>query len=479
MDRGFMQRAVFALSISLLVGACTRDASNPFGLTPDSPFSSWSCMTGSRLVSSKLCPPLVPPSFGKEELSLAELIDIGLQNNPATKETWAQARAAAGEYGQSLSPYYPNFEFDGSYTRLRATFDVPGPIAPYYETIAKPELRVCYTLLDFGQRSSAAEGARQALYYADLMHNQQLQALLQLIMNDYYNYLYQLENLQGIQLNFENAQESLAAANHRFDLGLSALGDVAQARTQFLQSRINLTNQKQAVENSFAKLAADLGLPANVPFKVQPIPADFSGEPLLQEVAVLVEKAQSQRQDFLAAQANVYSKRALVDRAKAEVRPVVDGIFNLGRNYYSGGRHEDYHFLAAVRLSFPIFNGFYYRNGIRVAEANLEQAKARMIQTELGIVQDITTAHMSVKTSSQNLKDSLEYLESAQMEFDIALHNYQAGTGTILDVLSAQSSLADARMKRAGAHYEWFSSLAAIAYATGSLCNSDCGESCL
>ncbi len=41
---------------------------------------------------------------------------------------------------------------------------------------------------------------------------------------------------------------------------------------------------------------------------------------------------------------------------------------------------------------------------------------------------------------------------------------------TILDVMSAQSSLADARSKKANSQKNWFVSLASIAYATGSLC---------
>jgi outer membrane protein len=107
-----------------------------------------------------------------------------------------------------------------------------------------------------------------------------------------------------------------------------------------------------------------------------------------------------------------------------------------------------------------------------VAQANLEGSKAQLMQTELTIIQHVTTAHLGVKTAAQNLKDAVEYLKSAELEFKIALSSYKAGTATILDVMSAQSSLADARSKQAGSQRDWFTSLAAIAYATGSLCSA-------
>lgn len=432
-------------------------------------------MKGNTLISSKFCQTLLPTTFGEGELNLAELVDIALQNNPATKQTWAIARSSAAQYGQTLSSFYPNIQFDGSYLRAKGTFiDTGGPELPYYATQGGPDVTLSYTLFDFGQRTSAAMAAREALYYADLNHNQEIQSVIQNVMNDYYSYLYQISQLKANEANLANAQMSLDAANERFALGLAALGEVAQARTQFLQNRINLNTQKQNVENAFAQLAVDLGLPANLRFKVQSMPEQIKAEPLLESVEQLVEYAQNQRQDFLAAQANLRSKEALLLKAKREVLPVFGTNLDVGHYWFNGGHQEKtIHWSAAFNMTFPLFDGFYYKNGVRGAEANVELAKAQLMQTELNVIQSVTTAHMGVKTAALNLSDSEEYLKSAELEFKIALANYKAGTGTILDVISAQSFLADARSQKAQAEQNWFISLATIAYATGSLCDHE------
>ncbi len=492
-----LRRSYFFIAIGIL-SSCARDAADPLSLAPENPYSTWVPMRGNSLVSSRYCKTLLPTTFGEGALNLAELLDIALQNNPSTKQTWANARASAAQYGETMSSFYPQINVSNSFVRQKGSFPTsqaftassgssPGSgsaaalgntvatnalvTQTFYASQGGPDVSLSYVLFDFGQRTAAATAAREALYYADLTHNQEIQTILQTVMDDYYNYVYQMAALHANEANLANAQMSLDAANERFALGLAALGDVATARTQFLQSRINLTSQKQAVENAFAQLAVDAGLPANIRFKIQPLPDQVIADPVLESIEKLVAIAQNQRQDLLAAEANVRSKQALVLRAKREILPVLSTTLDTGHYWFQKGMQEQgMHWIASLSLDFPIFDGFYFKNNVRHAEANLEASKAQLYQTELSMIQNITTAHMGVKTAALNLSDSDEYLQAAELEFNIALANYKAGTKTILDVLSAQSSLADARSKKAEAQQNWFSSLASIAYATGSLC---------
>ena len=475
----------------LLLGSCMRDAVDPFSLAPSTSYANWTPMKGNTLVSSRYCQTLLPSNFDSHSLSLSELLDIALQNNPSTKQTWAMARSAAAQYGESLSPFFPAIDVSALYFRQRAAFPSTGipsasagggggggsffddsaGVTTNYFTEAGPDVQLTYTLFDFGQRTAASLAAREALYYADLTHNQQIQTVLQTVMDDYYDYLYQLALLRGNEANLVNAQASLDAANERFSLGLAALGDVAQARTQCLQNKINLTTQKQNVENAFAQLAADLGLPANLRFKVAPLPDQIAADPMLESVDQLVCEAQNQRQDFLAARADLRSKEASLLKAQRAPYPVFDTSLDVGKYWFEKGQHEQQcHWTAIVSVNLPLFQGFFFRNQIKDAEAKVDLARANLFQKEISIIQGVTTAHMGVKTAAENLTDSEEYLKAAELEFNIALTTYKAGTATILDVLSAQSSLADARSKKAGAQQNWFTSLASIAYATGSLC---------
>jgi len=459
------------LAAPLLFTGCLRFAADPLPLTPETPYSSWTPLKGNRLISSRYCQTLLPPAFDEKELSLAELIDIALQNNPTTQRTWASARAAAAQYGQSLSPFMPNVEFRGSYFREKGNFVNLGPLIAFYTTTAGPDIQLTFTLFDFGQRSAAAMQAREALYYADYTHNQQIQTVLQTVMNDAYQYLYTLASFRAKEADLLTAQTSLDAANEKFSLGIAALGDVAQARTQFLQAKIALTTQRQMVEDAYAQLASDLGIPSTTCFKVAPLPEQVTADPILASLDDLVSQAQQQRQDFLAAQAQVRAQEASLMAAERSILPVLSTRLNMGQYWFQKGvREETPHWSGELFVTFPIFDGFYIRNSVRNAEANLSASKAFLMQTELSVIQSVTTARLGVKTAAENLKDTDEYLKAAELEFQIALTSYRSGTQTILDLLSAQSSLADARSQKAKTQRDWFTSLASLAYATGSLC---------
>lgn len=446
--------------------------SDPYSMAPETPYSSWSANKGSTLISSKFCDTYLPPKDGNEKLTLAELIDIALRNNPETKKTWADARSAASNYSQSLAKYYPNLDFNITAERIRAVFYNTQVFVPYYLTQVNPEFNLTYTLLDFGRRKNSSESARQMLYFADAIHNRKIQSIIQTVMSDYYQYLFEKQSLLAKESNLKNAEASLDAANQRFKLGLGALGDVTQARTEYLQKKIDLISQKQFLEDAYASLAKNLGLPANFIFQVEDLPEKTETHSILDGLDDLIAKAQEQRQDFIAAQAEMRSKLADLKRAEADYYPTISGGFDFGKYFYNGGQTEDYHYRAVLRLNLPIFKGFFYKNAVKKARADLRSAEASVIEKELAIVKDVTVTHYGVKTAAETLDATVEYIEEARRRYDIAFQNYKSGTGTILDVLSAQSSLADARSRLADGKREWYSSLVDLSFATGSLCST-------
>ena len=60
-------------------------------------------------------------------------------------------------------------------------------------------------------------------------------------------------------------------------------------------------------------------------------------------------------------------------------------------------------------------------------------------------------------------------LKSAQQAEDVANARYKNGLDSILDVLSAQATLANARVQEVQARLNWFAALAAMGHAVGGL----------
>ena len=436
-------------------------------------------------------PPELPTQ--EEPYSLGELIDIALRNNVQTKITWAQARSAAATYGQSQSQFFPEVNGDFFYQRARQpSFNSNLGAAPvgtavtplnptassqlnqvtvtdFYYSIWGPQLSISYLIYDFGTLRATSEASRQALYNADWTHNDAIMTLLQTIMTDFYSYLYQKQLLIADLANVDTAKLTLEAAQTGFNTGVRDVSDVLQAKTQLLQNQTTWVGQQQNVETAYTTMLNDMGLPANIRLTTQEMPAVLPENDIVPPVETLIEVAMQNRPDLLASEANLRSKEQSLLAAKRQWLPQFNYSFDLGKDYYNNGLHDKYNFTSTFTVSMPLFQGFYYRNAIKIAQANKKAAEEQVKQTELQMIKEVTTYHYNVRVAFDTVKFATAFLAAAQEQYVVALAQYKQGTNTILDVTSAQSSLADARAQQANAFQQWYTSLANLAYSTGIL----------
>ena len=82
---------------------------------------------------------------------------------------------------------------------------------------------------------------------------------------------------------------------------------------------------------------------------------------------------------------------------------------------------------------------------------------------------DVWKAYQSLTTATQSLQSTADLLASAEQSAKVALGRYKAGVGNVLDLLSAQSALAAARLQRIQAELDWHVFRATLAQAMGAL----------
>ncbi|MGE5195734.1 MAG: TolC family protein [Anaerolineae bacterium] len=483
-----------------------RSVVDPWRYTPANPEVLW--MKPSQIKPKELRLEAEIPAT-TDAMTLAEIIDIALKNNTQTRLSWAKARSAAASYAQTQSSDFPTIEFFYNYEHGRGTTfnqlgtltsvatpsntstnsgnnpptpttaqgqggttEVATGIAKNFFSLWGPQLSLSYTIFDFGQMRASSEAARQALYFADFIHNRTLQTLIQTITTDYYDYAYQFELLEAKRADLQTAQTTLDAASLELQMGVKDISDFLQAKTQFLQAQIALSAQKQNVQNSYAALLKDMGLPANLELMMTSLPKKLPPETSIQTVDELLTTALQQRPDLLAQEADVRSKEEGLKAAKRLFYPTVQYNFDFGKTFFKKLGNDEYDFDSTISLNFPLFAGFFYKNGVKMARANKLQSEANLKDLQLTIYKDITTSHYNVKIAFDTLYFADDYLKSAEKQYTVSLSKYKVGTATILDVVSAQGSLADARASRASALERWYTSLATLAYAAGIFSNS-------
>jgi outer membrane protein len=470
-----IKRVCSGFVLLCLLDSCyvNRALIHPFSYAPPSQDKPWTPPKFEQKKRATYCA-VIPDQ--KEPLSLAELCDIALQNNTATWQTWAEARASAASYAQTQSTALPTIAGTYGFTRSRfgsfSTTNGVDNVSTFYNSNWGPQLTLAYTIWDFGQERATSEAARYTLYFADWTHNRAIQTLIQTIANDYYSYLLQKHLLEAFADDVKTAQLTLSAAQAELDAGVISISDVLQAQTSLLQAQTKWVAQQQNVQNSYAQLLNDMGLPANQNFAVQGLPTVNPTEALIENIDKVIAIAMEERPDLHAAMAQLTSAEENIKAARAAYYPTLAYNAAAGKTYYPSGLNDNFDFNSTISFSIPIFTGYFLRNSVREAQANKEVAEAQLKSLQNAIIQQITTFHYNVKNSYETLKYAKGYLEAADDQYTVSLALYKQGTDTIIDVINAQNQLSTSRASLATALQQWFTSLVNLAYSTGVLSES-------
>src|SRR3954447_24157246 len=395
-----------------------------------------------------------------EPLTLAKAIDIALTNNPQTRTTYLQARAAEAALGSARSAYLPEIDLNATAGRTRTSAGAT--------TSFTPSVALSYLLFDFGGREAEVEQARQTLIAANLIHDQALQDIILRTEQVYYDYLDAKALLAAQDATVRERQTSLDSADARHSAGVATIADVLQARTALSQAQLNretIEGQLRTIEGTIATV---LGSPATTKYEFGDLPLDVPAQTATTQIEQLIAQATNDRPELKA-------QRAVAERAKARIREVRSDYLpsfvvnaNAGRSIVSGGGSFT-PYSAVVGMRFPVFTGFRNTFDIRQAEleADLEKENVRSLEQQVGL--QVWTSYYALQTATHRLTTAKDLLTSAQQSADVARDRYKSGVGSILDLLTAESALESARAQEVQARADWFQAVAQLAHDTGDL----------
>ncbi len=411
----------------------------------------------------------IPPDLADRirRLTLPEIIEVGLRNNPETREAWANSEAAAAAYGSARGEWLPTIDGDVTAQRIK-TVASAGRVS-VQQSVLTPSATLSYLLFDFGGRAGRVAGARQRLIAAGFTHNASIQDVVLQIQVGYFQYLATRSLLDAQRTTLAEATANLEAAEERRRVGLATIADVLQARTAASQAQLDLQVIEGNLETARGGLALALGLPANLPYDVDSSAAEVPVQPLADSVDALIASALVGRPDLAAAQAEAQAARAGIRELRSDLLPSLQLSATGGRTYATTIPNGANSYNLSLGLSIPIFNGFSRQYDLRGAQYQAEAAEARTQTLRRQVVYQVFTAYYALQTATRRVHTADVLIRSAEESNEVALGRYKAGVGTVLDLLASQSALASARSQRVNARLAWSVSLAQLAHDAGVL----------
>ena len=401
-------------------------------------------------------------------LGLGDVVDLALGNNPQTAAAWRQARAAAAGLAGVRDRYLPSLRVDASGGPSKVVSAVPGRL-PANRLTYGPNLSLSWLLFDFGGRSGSLDQSREALFAADFAYNATLQAVALQAETAFFTYQASRELVDAQRASVETAKANLGAAEQRHDVGLATIADVLQGRTAQAQADLALQNAEGAMQANRAELALALGLSANTPFEVAPELEAAPVAEVAESVDSLIDRAVRARPDLAGARAEARKAEAQVRVQRSAQLPALSLGASTGRTFADTNVLRGSTYSVSFGLSLPLFPGFSRPYD---AIAAREQAAATAAQAQglrLQVAAQVFASYHGLRTATQRVTTAARLFASAEQSESVARGRYQGGVGTILDLLAAQSALADARAQQVQARWGWYAALAQLAHDVGVL----------
>lgn len=412
-------------------------------------------------------------------LSLVDVVDTALCRNPQTATAWATARSRAAAVGSARAAYLPKLSATGSVTETLAgtssttSSGVESGSGSDFTSSSSDDRRysasasLSYLLLDFGGRGASLDGARALLDAARSTRNATLQNVYLGAVTSYYGWVSADGSVIAAREAERAAQSSYQAASTREQIGTATRADRLQAQTALAQTQLARVQAEGQLRTARGALANSMGLPANTPLQLATAPTVAPSADFVQKLDPLVAAALAARPDLAAAESTLLAAETDVRVARSAGLPTLSG--SLGQTYSRVGERERDSATAGLSVSVPIFSGFENTYRVRAAEAQVESSKAALESLRNQISQQVFQAHSELTTQTQSVFTAQALVAAAQESENVARGRYEAGVGTILDLINAQSSAADARRQLILAQSNWAAARTQLAQAVGAL----------
>lgn len=391
--------------------------------------------------------------IGTKKLTLADLIEIGLCNNPALNKGFMSVKASEASYGAAQSEYLPTISATGSlssdYSKREHEGSAHGD--PYSGSVA-----LDWLLFDFGGRTARAEQTKAYLDAAGFTYNVLLQDTILNITRAYYTLLSNKAVLDSAKISEKSFKKSYEESKKRYELGLVPLNDKLLAQTSYEQSKLSVIEADNAVQEASGNLAVLLNLPPDtvfdlfLPKKTKEI-IQLNMDRNIQE---LIDMAVEERSEIKSKYKEQEAAKYSIDIAKSTALPSISvGASVSGDDNWRRNNPYQYGASAGLKLSVPLFTGFKNTYNITKAQYEYEQANYGISETIDTVKNEVWNAWQNYKTAFAAYDISKNVLESAKENQRVAFASYEVGRGSILNLLTAESQLADARQENASAFY--------------------------
>ena len=409
--------------------------------------------------------------------NLSSVYGQALKADPTFKQANAQWLVDQQAYPLALTGdgvagtgLFPNVDFTSQFDRGRVSVTSSDSVTGYQWgtthslTITQPVFNVSTWL-----------SIKEARYSVRAATATYLSAGQSLISRTAVAYLEVLRNYDILQYNL--AAESallheLSVAKNKYRVGLDAATDVYQAQASYDLARATVIKQRVALADAQEDLRAITGeeytvmhsLPQQIPL-VGPAPHDINA---------WVGTALKQNYTLNADRMSMESARVAINTARMSRLPTINvlGSYSYDHSTLSTiGRTTNGY--VGVAMDLPLFKGGYTFASTKQARYSYLKASDTVELERRTISKSTRQDYLGVMSGISQIKADWASVQSSAKDLRVTQQSYMVGSSTMVDVLTAVSTLFSSIQTWSGDRYNYLESLIQLKYDAGTLSPKD------
>lgn len=412
---------------------------------------------------------------------LEELIDLAETNNPQTRTAWEAAKEAAARLGIARSDYFPRLAAIALFGDQRSIYPFPKPLAPRgYVVVEAPDvnagLGLEYNVFDFGRRGAKLEASKALRLAAVAAFQRTNQDVAFRVITAYYNLVTAQEHLEASRQILKTDQTTQAASEAQLANGRATLPDVLNARAAAAQAAYDLEASIGGEGVARVVLREAIGVEPSDAITVEKPAESPSPAEVTESTEKLVEMAMQDRPDLQAIAEELRAADAELKEAQDQYRPALYLQASAAQdwmwptvNYGTFGNASDPVWSVGMKFEWSLFDGGLRKNGVRLADSRRREMQDRLREKQDAISREVWTAYLQFRTAVRQVEAAETLLTSAQTSYDASLEAYQYGTKNLVDLVTAETQLAQGRLAVVQSRSALRISAANLDYVTGNL----------
>ncbi len=392
---------------------------------------------------------------GVRTVSLQEAIEMAARNAPSAVLARGLGRTAAAARRQAGAAYLPMVNINASSGHTQGTTinsfngqltSLTGNPWSYGNT-----LRVDLELFDGGRRFSEVRRVRAVADVADVSAvSARFDATLQ-VKQQFYAVLAARESAAAARAQLDQANQQLMASTARVAAGVATKSDS-------LRSVILVGNAQLALlsaENDLRVANASLTRVAGSANTITASPEDTLDTSIELPTETELEMLAADGPAVRLARANVAVARAARKSQRSTYLPTLGISFNyalnqnsagfMGGNLMLVGNEHATRKTTTFSLSYPLFNGLVRESQTVQADVTLSNAEAQLRDVQLGARQNLTSFLRLYQNAQARVRIQMAAVAAAEEDLRVQQQRYALGASTLLDLLTSQTTLNQAR----------------------------------